>query len=98
MIRNLYLAWGGEQGAKPALLNGAGIARAVEHAHYSGDQPFAHLAKVTVSGDEATLARVALRRDTRRIDADDMIDDTYNLIDAAGAVLDRLTVRLDGRA
>src|SRR6185369_10550111 len=66
-----YLAWGGEQGDEPTLLSLDDIAHGLRHGHYSGDEPYAHLAHIGIAGSEATLTPVDLRTrervdDTRR--------------------------------
>ena len=93
-----YLAWGGEQGEEPALLTLDEIAHGLRHGHYSGDEPHAHLARVEVADDEATLTPVDLRTREHAVDGDDYIHIAVDLVDGDGAVLDTVELTVDGRA
>jgi len=93
-----YLAWGGEQGDEPTLLSLDDIAHGLRHGHYSGDEPYAHLAHIGIAGSEATLTPVDLRTREHAVDGDDYIHIAVDLVDGDGAVLDTVELTVDGRA
>ncbi|KPM55637.1 hypothetical protein ACG83_10110 [Frankia sp. R43] len=96
-----YLAWGGdfEDADTPLLLGSDDVANLLESSHYTGLTPFAGLAEVKVVDGDLTVTRVETTRAGTTTDEQDYLHTTYDVVPVdGGPAVDRVTVRIDGRA